>query len=52
MNTHGVNVKRYTLKSNSQQRVKKCRYNKSEEQRYADKVKDRERKKNSSRKMV
>ena len=45
MNTHGVNVKRYTLKSNSQQRVKKCRYNKSEEQRYADKVKDRERKK-------
>ena len=45
MNTHGVNVKRYTLKSNSQQRVKKCRYNKSKEQRYADKVKDRERKK-------
>ena len=51
MNTHGVNVKRYTLKSNSQQRVKKCRYNKSEEQRYADKVKDRERKKTARGKL-
>ena len=43
-NTHVVNVKRNTSNSNSLQRVKKCRYNKSEEQRSHDKLKDRERK--------
>ena len=43
-NTHVVNVKRNTSNSNSLQRVKKCRYNKSEEQRSLDKLKDRERK--------